>query len=193
MKTRQRHLPQARASLGMMLIAIALGTDAGGHEASAQAASVILLSTSADRTCARPSVIRLREDGQIFQIVKESVVINSLGTKNGFANYFGNVHALTIAPGNYTMEFDIFSMQHYYRDNKLLRIRVKPGEVTYVGDAHVEGCQNIKLTITNRWNQVRSKFQETYPKLDLRAVKFELLRRGPEGGPRAERAPRHTA
>jgi hypothetical protein len=141
-ETRDRNFPPRLAiRLAAVIAAAAATLGAGQRHAQAQGAGVILLSTSADRVCARPAVIRLREDGQIFQLVKESVVVNSAITKSAFPNYLGNVHALTVAPGNYTMEFDIFSMQHYYRDNKLLRIRVKPGEVTYVGDAHVEDAR----------------------------------------------------
>ena len=172
-------VPEAvsRSCVCVILVA-ALALDAGRREAGAQGTGTILMSSSADSQCALATVIRVRAAARL-PLLKGQFITNGLMTKSAFPDRYGNVHALTIESGEYFFEFAPLSGLHHYRDGRLSNIRIAAGEVKYVGDVGIQGCGNVRTTVANKWSQVRGKFAETHPNLNLRSVKIELITRPP--------------
>jgi len=172
-------VPEAvsRSCVCVILVA-ALALDAGRREAGAQGTGTILMSSSADSQCGLATVIRVRVAARL-PLLKGQFITNGLMTKSAFPDRYGNVHALTIEPGEYFFELAPLSGLHHYRDGRLSNIRIAAGEVKYVGDVGIQGCGNVRTTVANKWSQVRGKFAETHPNLNLRSVKIELITRPP--------------
>jgi len=142
--------------------------------ASAQTSGVILVSTMPDRSpCLRPAFLTVRTNGQVFQIVQKSIDLHGAAKTTG-----GDVHAVTLSPGDYYIEFALFGSYSRTRNNILKEFRVNAGGVTYLGDAAVQGCREGTLTVTNKWNQTRAQFMKAHPGLDYKNVKIDLMKTG---------------
>ena len=134
------------------------------------------MSGTADRNdCVPPTSVQLRSEGKVFQVLQGALHLNSPG-KSAFPNYWGNVMAWTLAPGPYYVELGLASQRYLYENGRLKDLRVNAGDVIYIGDVGVQGCGWVKMTVTNKWNQVRAKFQETYPNLDYRNARIDLIK-----------------
>jgi len=170
----------SRSCVSVILVAAALALDAGRREASAQASGTILMSTSGDTQCGVATVIYVMAIGRAwnpFRTHEGSARINHVLDKSAFPNYWGHVWAFTVEPGDYYFSVGTVSPNFHYPKPRLSDIRIAAGDVKYVGDVHVQGCgRKIGLTVADRWGQVRSKFVETYPNVNLRAMKIELIK-----------------
>ena len=175
-------IPKAlsRSCVSVILVAAALALDAGRREASAQASGTILMSTSGDTQCLVATVIYLMPSGRGWNPLRPhagSARINHLFDKSAFPNSWGHVWAFTVEPGDYYFSVGTVSPHFHYPKPRLSDIRIAAGEIKYVGDVHVRGCgKKIGLTVANRWGQVRGKFVETYPNVNLSPMKTELIK-----------------
>jgi len=175
-------IPEAlsQSCISVILVAAVVALDAGQREASAQASGTILMSTSGDTQCLVATVVYLLPGRPAWNPLRPhsgSARINHLFDKSAFPNYWGHVWAFTVEPGDYYFSVGTVSPHFHYPKPRLSDIRITAGEVKYVGDVHVQGCgAKIGLTVANRWGQVRSKFVETYPNVNLRAMKTELIK-----------------
>jgi hypothetical protein len=175
-------IPEAlsRSCVSVILVAAALALDAGRREASAQASGTILMSTSSDTTCLLSAEIFVHRHGAAWNPFKPfagSARINHRFDTSAFPNHWGHVWAFSVDPGNYYFTIGTSSGLYAYNKPRLSDLRIGAGEVKYVGDVHIQGCgRTIKLSVADRWGQVRSKFVETYPNVNLRAMKAELIK-----------------
>jgi hypothetical protein len=137
-ETRDRNFPPRLAlRLAAVIAAAAVTLGPGPRDAQAQGTAAVLVSTAADRTCAVPTLINLRSDGQFFQLLKGMAPVNRLMQKSDFPNYFGNVCVLRVEPGDYYFAVEAGSQTRSFRDGRLSRIRLAAGDVKYVGDVSV--------------------------------------------------------
>lgn len=103
---------------------------------------------------------------------------NNVYVKSLFPDFYGHIQAVEVAPDDYAFDASLIAPVH----TTMLDSEGKPtsigfsahsGELIYIGNIGTKGC-TASIEITDRWRQVRAKFSEIYPNLDLSRVHVDL-------------------
>jgi hypothetical protein len=138
--------------------------------------AVILVSVaSEDASCHIAASDLAIRDVDTAKIVKTLFVQNPF-VKSDFPDHLGHVYAFSLPPGEYAFWLLQSNQFFRYADGHVDRsFRVASGDLTYLGDFLVRGCGGIQTMFYDNWPNVKGKFTEVYPALDLERVTKSII------------------
>lgn len=136
--------------------------------------AIVLLSSAADPTCkVNPSTLQVRKTGMGGMLAEGTLHLNNAYLKSDFDGYYGVVSAIAIPAGDYYLALGVTNPSQTYRTPRIADFRVAAGEVRYLGNFEVRGCGDVRIAVSDKWSEVRSKFQERYPRVDVHRVRVQ--------------------
>ncbi len=134
--------------------------------------AILLLSSAADPVCkVNTSMLQVRKAGMAGMMADGTLHLNNAYVKSDFDGYYGGVTAIAVPAGDYYLALGVTNPSQTYRTPRIADFQVAAGEVRYLGNFDVRGCGNLRISVSDKWSQVRSKFQERYPRIDLDRVR----------------------
>jgi len=93
-----------------------------------------------------------------------------------FGNYLGHVRAFTLPAGEYAIWIKQSNQFLRYKDPHAGKsFQVVAGQTRYFGDFWILGCGTIRAGFRDNWAEVKDKFAQVYPGLNLNTVSMDVI------------------
>lgn len=97
--------------------------------------------------------------------------------ESDFEGHYAKVYTVVVEPGDYDIWIMVMNAYYTYPDPTVTQpIRVKPGEVKYIGEFFVEGCGKVQIYPRDRKERDLAFVQGIDPAFDPDKVTVEIFK-----------------